>query len=156
MADLVLNRGKGRFVELAERVNANDPANSVIIVTPIESSGVESDAVLRDKDSLSDLVSGTTNEATTGGWNRKSLDNAAGITVTYDDTNDRVDVDIPDQTWTGVSGNASSDVVCCYDNDSTAGTDANIIVVSLHDFPITPDGSDVTAQIAAAGIWRAS
>ncbi len=40
--------------------------------------------------------------------------------------------------------------------DNTAGTDANIVPGTLHDFAITPDGSDITAQIAAAGFYRAS
>lgn len=156
MADLIHNRAKGRFVEWAERVNANGPANPALIIMPLEASGIETDAVLRDKDDFTALVLGTTNEATTGNWARKTLDQAGGITVTYDDTNDRVDVDVPDQTWSAVTGNATSDLEIGYDSDTTGGTDSNILVGSLHDFAITPDGSDVTAQIAAAGIWRAS
>ena len=39
----------------------------------------------------------------------------------------------------------------------TAGsTDANIEPMTLHDFSLTPDGSDITAQIAAAWFYRAS
>jgi len=74
-----------------------------------------------------------------------------------DDTNDRTDLDIPDQTWTGVAaGDGWNDFLVCYDSDTTAGTDTNIIPVSQHDFVLTPDGSDITAQIAAAGFARAS
>ncbi len=158
MADQILNRAKGRFVEWAERVNANDPANSVLVIDLLATSGLETDAVLRDKDTFTDLVSGATNFATGTGWARKSLDNTAGITITYDDTNDRVDVDIADQTWTAVADAADdvSRLATGYDSDSTAGTDANILPASTHDFVIQPDGSDVTAQIAAAGIWRSA
>lgn len=158
MADQILNIAKGRFVEYANRVNGNDPTNAVVVIDLLATSGLESDATLRDKDTFSDLVSGTTNFATGTGWARKTLDQAGGITITVDDTNDRTDVDIPDQTWTAVADAADdvSRLVAGYDSDSTGGTDANIIPISTHDFVIQPDGSDVTAQIAAAGLLRAA
>jgi len=70
-----------------------------------------------------------------------------------------VDIDIPDQTWTGLANDgtgAISKFVTAYNSDTTGGTDANIVPMTHHDFAITPDGSDVTAQIAAAGFFRAS
>jgi len=151
MANIVINRSKGRFAEFAERINANDPTNSVLLIALVAATGVESDAVLVDMDDFAAFVAGTTNFATNTGGTRKSLDNTGGITVTYDDTNDRVDVDCPDQTWTALANDgtgAVGDVLFGYDSDSTAGTDSNVIPISLHDFAITPDGSDVTAQIA--------
>jgi hypothetical protein len=159
MADFVFNRCKGRVTELAERVNANDPTNSVFLVALVASTGVETDAVLRDKDDFAGLVSGTTDFATNTGSGRKTLDQTGGITVTYDDTNDRVDVDIPDQTWTALANDGTggiSDLVTGYDSDSTGGTDAGVLPMTFHDFAVTPDGSDVTAQIATAGFYRAS
>lgn len=157
MASFVPNRAKGRVAEWGERVNANDPANAVFVVALIAASGVESDAVLTDKDSFADLVSGTTDFATNTGGGRKTIDQSGGLTITYNDTLDRSEVDIPDQTWTALANDgtgAVSDVVTGYDNDSTAGTDANIIPATYHDFAITPDGSDVTAQIS--DIYRSS
>lgn len=158
MADLIFNQAKGRLVELANRVNSNDPTNSVLVIEAINA-GAATDATLRDYDTFAQ-IEGDANaaEATNSGYARKVLDQAGGITVTVDDTNDRTDVDIPDQTWTAVAASpgAWTDLVIGYDSDSTAGTDANIVPVSLHDFAVTPDGSDITAQIAAAGIWRAS
>lgn len=159
MGDFVFNRSKGRVTEFAERVNANDPANSVFLVALIASTGVETDAVLKDLDDFTALVAGATNFATNTGSTRKSLDQTGGITTTYDDTNDRVDVDMPDQTFTGLANDgtgAISDIVTGYDSDSTGGTDANVIPMTFHDFVITPDGSDVTVQIATAGFFRAS
>lgn len=156
MSDFVFNRSKGRLAEFAERVNANDPANAALILDVLATSGIESDAVLRDKDSFSDLVSGTTNFVTQSSI-RKTIDQAGGITITYDDTNDRVDVDMPDQTWTAVAaGDGWNDLVIGYDNDTTAGTDANILPGTLHDFVVTPDGSDITAQFNTAGFFRAA
>ena len=158
MADAVFNIAKGRGVEFATRVNANDPTNSVFVIDLLATTGLESDATLLDFDTFAAVVAGTTNFATGTGWARKSLDQTGGITVTVDDTNDRTDVDCPDQTWTAVA-NAADDVskaVFGYDSDSTAGTDSNIVPVSHHDFVIQPDGSDVTMQIATAGFLRAA
>ena len=123
----------------------------------IAEEGVESDATLKDKDDFSGLVSGATNFATNTGASRKTLTDASSVTITYDDTNDRSEVDIPDQTWTAVANDGTgkiSDVVIGYDSDTTAGTDVNILPATFHDFPVTPDGSDVTAQIA--GFFGAS
>jgi hypothetical protein len=158
MADEVFNIAKGKVAEYVARVNANDPANSVIVIDLLATTGLEADATLRDVDTFTALVAGATNFATGTGWARKSIDNSGSLTVTVDDTNDRVDVDVPDQTWTAVA-NASDDVsklVTGYDSDSTGGTDANIVPLTQHDFVIQPDGSDVTAQIATAGFFRAS
>jgi hypothetical protein len=161
MANFVFNRSKGRGVEYAERINANDPTNSVFVIRAIAASGIETDAVLLDKDDFTALVSGTTDFATNTGIataNQKDLDQTGGITVTYDDTNDWVLIDIPDQTWTAVatSPGALSDLVVGYDSDSTAGTDTNILPVSFHDFAVTPDGSDITAVIAVGGFYKAA
>ena len=157
MANIVFNRGKGRGVEWAERVNANDPTNAVLVVAVLATSGIEADATLIDLDSFSALVAGTTNEVTNSGYARKVLDQAGGITVTYDDTNDRVDVFFPDQTWTAVAaGDGWNDVVVGYDSDSTGGTDANILPHTQHDFVVTPDGSDITLDVPTAGYFRAS
>ena len=156
MANFVFNRGLGRGTEWAERVNANDPAASEIVIAVLATSGVESDAVLRDKDTFSDIVSGATNEVTNSGYTKKVLDNTSSITVTYDDTNDRVDVDFPDQTWTAVAaGDGWNDIVVLYDPVGSQ-TATDMLPHTLHDFVVTPDGSDITAQVATAGYFRAT
>lgn len=154
MANFVYNRSLGRVAEFAERVNANDPTNSVFIIEAINSSAT--DATLKDLDTFAQIeADGNTAEVTNSGYARKTLDQTGGITVTYDDTNDRVDVDVPDQTWTAVaSGTAWTDLVFGYDSDSTGGTDANVLPMTQHDLSITPDGSDITATIAV--FYRAS
>lgn len=157
MADLVFNIAKGRAAELYNRVDTNDPANSALVIAILATAGIESDATLRDKDTLADVVSGTTNEVTNSGYARKVLTDADIVAFAPDDTNDRVDLDIPDQTWTAVAaGDGWNDLVIAYDNDTTSGTDANIVPMTLHDFVVTPDGSDIVAQVAAAGFFRAS
>jgi len=137
----------------------SDPTNAVLVVLLLAATGIETDAVLKDVDDVAALVAGTTNEATNTGYARKVLSDADVVAFAPDDTNDRVDLDIPDQTWTGVANDgtgAIGDLVVAYDSDSAAGTDANIVPMTQHDFAVTPDGSDVTAQVAAAGFFRAS
>ena len=146
-ADIVANISLGRVAHWATLPAASD----ALIVVPLETTGLVADATLRDYDDLSTLLAGATNEQTTMG--RKTI--SASVTVTVDDTNERVDVDCPDQVWTGATGNAISKLAFCYDGDTGAGTDANITPLTFHSFDVTPDGSDVTAQIATAGFFRA-
>src|SRR6185295_19896488 len=65
LSNIVMNIAKGRVVELYNRVKANDPANSALIIVPIETSGLEADSVLVDKDDLAAFLTGATNEQTT-------------------------------------------------------------------------------------------
>lgn len=157
MANFVFNIAKGRVVEYVNRVDSNDPTNSALIIVVLATSGLESDATLIDKDDLAAVVAGTTNEVTNTNYARKTLTDSDIALSAPDDTNDRYDVDIPDQTWTAVAaGDGWSKLLVCYDSDTTGGTDANIIPLTAHDFVVTPDGSDITAQIAAAGFFRAA
>lgn len=154
MADFVFNIAKGKVHQYCENVDTGSPANSRLKVIPIETTGLETDATLKDYDNLSVLLAGTSNEQTTMG--RKTL-TSTDVTITIDDTNDRVDIDLSDVTWTGATGNAISALVVVYCPDGvTPGADTTFIPLTKHDFVVTPDGSDITAQIAAAGFFRAS
>lgn len=148
MANEVFNISKGRFAHWCTLPAASD----ALIVVPIMTTGLVSDATLRDIDDLATILAGATDEQTTMG--RKTV--TASVTSIVDDTNDWVDVDMPDQVWTAATGSAISKLFICYDGDTTGGTDSNILPLTHHDFPITPDGSDVTAQIATAGFGRAA
>lgn len=155
MADFAYNIALGRVVEYAARVEANDPTNSAFIVVALVAGGV-SDATLKDLNALSDVLGTAANEATNTNYARKTLANGA-LTITVDDTNDRAEVDFADQTWSAVAaGDVWTDLLVCYDSDTTGGTDANIVPMTQHDFSLTPDGSDVTAQLNAAGFFRAA
>lgn len=156
MANLVFNIALGRVAELYNRVDSNDPANSALIVVIIDANG-DTDATMKDRDDLAALLGGTANEVTNTNYARKTLTDADIVAFAPDDANDRVDLDIPDQTWSAVAaGTAWTDLLVCYDPDTTGGADSAIIPLTLHDFAVTPDGSDITAQIAAAGFYRAS
>jgi hypothetical protein len=141
MADIVLNNVKGRVAELYNRVDLNDPATSGLIITLLAATGIETDDVLRDKDTLAAVVSGSTNEATNTGYARKVLTDIDLTAFAPDDVNDRVDLDIPDQTWAGLANDgtgAISDLLTNYASDIGAA-DAAIVPMTLHDFSVTPD-----------------
>lgn len=158
MANLVYNIALGRVAEFYVRIDGNDPANSAFLVVAI-AAGTTTDAAFKDFDTLSASLpgGGGAAEATNTGYARKTLTDADLVAFAPDDTNDRVDLDIPDQTWTAVAAGTNwTDLIIAYDSDTTAGTDANVVPCTLHDFVLTPDGSDITAQIAATGFYRAS
>jgi len=148
MADFVYNIAKGRFAHWYTLPAASD----ALIIVPLEATGIEADDVLNNYDDLLALLAAANNEQTTMG--RKTV--TASVTVTVNDTTNLVDVDFPDQTWTGATGNAVSDLFVGYDPDTGAGTDSTVLPLDHHDFVVTPDGSDITAQIAAAGSARAA
>lgn len=142
MADLVFNIAKGAVAE-----KFRDGAANGLMLLLI---AADTDDAMRDTDTVAALLATGANEATDGSYARKT-----GLTgtITVDDTNNRVDVDIPDQTWTALAGAAITDLVIAYEE---AAADATRIPLTLHDFAVTPDGSDVTAQVNAAGFFRAS
>lgn len=153
MADIVFNISKGRAVEFYNRVESSDPANAAFILVPIETAGLETDAVLRDKDDLAAVLSGATNEQTTMG--RKTLTDVELVALPApDDGTDVYLIAVPSVTWVGATGNALSKMLVCYDPDTTAGTDANILPVSLHDFAVTPDGTNIV--ITAGNFFQAA
>ncbi len=147
MADFVFNIAKAKVKYYAELAAAND----ALVFIPIEATGVEADDTLNNYDDLNALLGAANNEQGTMG--RKTV---TSTTITVDDTNNRVDIDVADQTWTAATGNAVSDLIIAYDPDTTGGTDADIVPLTLHDFSVTPDGSDISAVINAAGFFRAA
>lgn len=158
MASEVFNIAKGRGAELANRVNANDPANAALVVVLLKATA--SDAVLRDLDTLAAVIAdAAVDEADFTNYARIILDQADGITVTVDDTNDRVDVQIPDQVWAAAGGAANNTLVkvlVCYDPDTTAGTDADIVPILHMDVSGTTNGNPLNLDITTAYILRAS
>lgn len=152
MADFVFNIAKGKVKYYAELPAANDALRVVLL----KNTGLETDSTLRDYDNLSALLAGSSDEADFTNYSRKTL---AGIALTVDDTNDRLDVDADDITWTsagGAANNTLGKLLICYDDDTTGGNDTNIIPLTAHDFVVTTDGSDLIGQVAVGGWFRAS
>lgn len=140
MNNQVLNIALGA---IAEKIR--DGANIQVIL--VANGSVETDAVLKDKDTAADYVSGTTDFATNTGGTRKSISNAS-VTLTVDDTLDRVTVDIADQTWSALANDGTGAVGGILIVEDVGGADSSRVPLTQHAFSITPDGSDVTAQIA--------
>lgn len=138
MADIVFNIALGKLAYYASLPAAND----ALVMVPLETSGLETDAVLRDKHDFASVVAGTTNEQTTVG--RKTL---ASVTVTFDDTNDRVAIDAADVVWTSPTGNPISAMVIGYVPDTTSPSDSAIIPLTKHGVTWSPDGTTFTLSI---------
>ena len=151
MADGVFNIAKGKTGYYASQAGVG---NAALIVVAFKV--IEADDTLNNYDTLAAVLAGTNTEANFTNYARKTV---TSVTSTVDDTNNRLDVDFGDQTWTsagGATNNSLVKLVVAYDADTTSGTDSNIIPCTYHDFTATTDGTDLVAQIAAAGFYRAA
>lgn len=154
MADSVFNISKGKVNEYWDRVDGNDPANSAIIAVAFNSTATH--ATIRDLDTLAAIeADANTAEITNSGYARVVLTDASVAATAVDDTNDRRDATVPAIALGSiVVGTAITHIAICYDPDTTAGTDSNIIPLTWHDYAITPDGSAIT--IPTGVFYRAS
>lgn len=142
MADFMFNIAKGAF---AEKFRDSGAAGGVLLLTT-----ADTDATMKDTDTLAALLATSAVEDADASYARKT-----GLTgtVTVDDTNDRVDVDLADQTWSALAGSDTTDAIVFYQESAA---DSGRIPLTCHDFVVTPDGSDVTIQFNASGFARAS
>jgi hypothetical protein len=157
MANQVFNIALGRVVELYNRVKIADPPTSRLIIMILAFTGYEGDGIMKDKVTFADIVLNSTNEVGNTGYAKKVLISTDLLAWAPTHASDVWDLDIPDQTWTAVlAGDLWHRFVVGYDPSSAGATMSAIIPLTIHDFVVTPDGSDITAQIAAAGFFRAS
>lgn len=148
MAALIPNIAKGKLAYYAGLPAANDALIWVVLT------GTETDDNIRDADTLSAIIALSVDEATFTGYSRVT---ATSVTVTVDDTNNRVDIDAADPSWSPTSAQAVTRIVLCYDPDTTTGTDADLIPLFVDDFALTTATSGtLTYQVAAAGFGRAA
>lgn len=140
---------------------ARNDSNNGIIVLLLKSSGLEADGTIADYDTLSAFLAASNDECDATNYVRKTIAGSGGSGVpaaTVDDTNNRVILDLPDQTWSslgGASNNTLGAVLLCYDSDTTTGTDANIVpLVKLDISSTTTDGNDFTIQFNTNGVLR--
>ena len=146
MADQVFNIAKGAVAEMFR----DAAANGIVLLLVAN----EAESTFIDRADLAAMLgeAGTT-EATFTNYARKT-----GITgtVTVDNTNDRVDVDIPDQTFVNAGNGVNqtmTKLVVAYEN---AAADATRVPLVGADFAVLTDSSDLTAQFNAAGFFRAA
>lgn len=153
MANIVFNIAKGRVVEYYNRVKNNDPSTSALVLTPIETSGLEADSALIDSDTVAEVVDGATNKQTTMGEKVLTDADLAALPAP-DDGNDRYDVSLPTVTWTAATGNAISKILVSYRPNTGSPSDSTDIPLTLFDAAVTPDGNDV--QLTSGVFFRAS
>jgi len=148
MADGVFNIAKGAAIEKFRATNGKG------IVLLLKANELEANLV--DHDNLSTmLLAGNTEADFTGGINYARKTGITAI-ITIDDPNDKMDMSIPDQTWTtagGTTSNTLTKLIVAYEETAA---DTGRIPLTHHDFPAVTDGSDLTAQFATAGFFRAS
>lgn len=145
MADQLFNVAKGAWAE-----KVRDGTTSLLILLL---KVAEADATLIDYDTVAAVLAGANTEADFTNYARKT-----GITgtLTVDDTNNRVDLDIPDQTWTSAGGASNNTLVKLILAYEESAADSGRVPLAHYDFAVTTDGSDLTAQANAAGVLRAS
>ncbi len=159
MANQVFNIARGRIGYYMADALGLAGANAAMTIVVLEAA--EADDTLRDYDDLDALLTPAGNtEASSTGYSREET-GSAGITVTIDDTaNDAQAEKDADHTWTSVSQATTEDwvkLLCCYDADTTAGTDADVVPMTHHDFSVTPNGGDITADFDQTnGFWRST
>lgn len=145
MADGVFNIAKGSVAEMFR----DAAANGIVLLLTVN----QVEATLEDHEDLAALLAAANTEALFTSYVRKV---ALTGTVTVDHSNDRTDVDIPDQTWSP-AGNGTNETmtkaIIAYEN---AAADATRVPLTHHDFTPTTDGSDLTIQFNAAGFFRAA
>jgi hypothetical protein len=148
MSSLVPNVAKGRFAELYNRVKLQDPSTARLYVIPV-ARGAVTDATLLDCADYAAMVTAGLTERTANGWNRKTLTNTDLVSLAADNTNDRMPVDIADQTWTPTVGTDTvSDLVIGY-SATASPTNAQITPIAVCTWgPITPSGATETATFA--------
>lgn len=149
MAALIPNVTKGKFAYYATLPAASDALVWVLF------SGTETDDNLRDADNLTAIIALAVDEATYTSYARQT---ATGVTVTVDDTNNRVDVDAADPTFPAAgSVQTLTRIGLFYDPDTTGGTDADLLPLFIDDFALaTQSGVGVAYAVNAAGFGRAS
>lgn len=145
MADQVFNIAKGGW---AEKIR-DATTNVGVLLLKV----AEADATLIDYDTVAAVLAGSNTEADFTNYSRKT-----GITgvLTVDDTNNRVDGDFADQTWTTAGGASNNTLVKAIVFYQDSASDAGRVPLSHHDFAETTSGSDLVMQLNASGFIRAS
>lgn len=121
-AAFIFNVAKGKIAYYAGLPAVSDG----LVLVWLKNTGLESDATLKDYDTLAAILAAANDECDFTGYSRRTL---SGVTVTVDDTGDKVVIDSADPasyTNTGAA-QVSGAAIVCYDPDTGAGTDADLI-----------------------------
>lgn len=121
-AAFVFNIAKGKIAYYAGLPLTND----ALVLVWVKNTGLESDATLKDYDSLAAILAAANDECDFTGYTRRTL---ASVTATVDDSIDKAVIDANDPSSYTNTGSAqvSGAAIVCYDPDTTGGTDADLI-----------------------------
>jgi hypothetical protein len=150
MADLILNEALGFSRQLIQNVEDNSPAAAVLRIHAWDGTG-STDETIRDvTDGNVDDIEAVASvaEVTNGGYANIPMDET-DITIVVDDTNNRVDITLVDQTFSSIlAGDAWTDITLSYDSLGT-DVDTGVKVLWWLDFVVTPNGGDITVDFPA-------
>lgn len=142
-----------------EQVNASAGGTGPgLVVILLRATGIEGDDVLNNYDTVSALLAGANDEPTFTNYVRKTVFGSS-VTVTVDDTGNRVLLDLPDQTWTDAGGVSTgndtvSKVLIAYDTNLSTGSDTDLVPLIAHDINATTDGNDLIVRFHSDGSAR--
>ncbi len=153
LGTFTFNIAKGRIVEFYNRVENNDPSTSALILIPLAVGDTEANR--QDDNDVATFLAATPSEAGAS-WGRKTLtDTELAALPAPDDVNNRYAVALPEVTWTTPTvGQDTVALLVAYDANTGAGTDADLIPLTYHDFAVTADGNDVVLN--TGDFFRAS
>jgi hypothetical protein len=154
MSNYAFNIAKGRMNEFAYRVKNGDPAASRLVLAALTTDATP-ETTAKDANTFALLITAGAVEATHTNYSKKII-TAAMITPGEDDTGDKYWCDMDDQTWSAVGAGAAWVSLILGYSPVTSPTNADIIPIAHYDFSVTPDGSDITAQIATTGVFSAA
>lgn len=158
MASVQTNISKGSEVRLYDNVKSNNPANSALIMLVLATGSAGGVDGIVDLDTVAAITAGGYTEVGNTGYSRIVMTDADLVAWAPDDTNNRVLLTLPLQTWAAVTAGDNWDiVVVAYDNDTTGGTDANLIPITASEIrengtAIVPSGDPVVIDFSSGWI----
>jgi hypothetical protein len=151
------NISKGKIQWYWEQAAAGTGGTGAgLVVILLSNSGLEADDVLNNYDNAGALIAGANTESGFTNYVRKTVQ-GSGITVTVDDTGNRVLLDLPDQTWSDAGGAANetvSKVLIAYDASLGTGSDTDLVPLIAHDINAITDGNDLIVRFHSDGSAR--
>lgn len=146
MSNFVFNNAKGKVAYYASLPGTSD----ALVLVPLQAAGIELDNAMMARTSLANLLTASSEQTTLG---RTTL---AGVTVNVNNTTNTVSVDADDLVYEDASGAAIAAFVVGYVPDTTDLDDADVILLTKHDFSVIPSGTDIPVQISSNGIFSAT
>ena len=153
MSAYVSNIARGHIAEYYKRIVANDPNTSVFKVILLKVN--EAVGTLVDQDTVATMLAANT-EANFTNYVRKVLtDTSLAALPVPDDTNNKLVLQLPTQTWTSAGGalNNTLTMACVAYYPDTAGADSTGVPCTFYDFATTTNGTDISVAWPS-GFWQ--